>query len=56
VLPDNAGYAYVAYVAAITIYAVYVLSIWWRGRTLAKRIRATARTTAPPDRDPAAGT
>lgn len=51
-LPDNAGYAYTAYAAAITIYTVYVVSIWWRGRALARRIRATA----PPVRDPAART
>jgi hypothetical protein len=45
--PDNAGYAYAAYVAAITIYTAFALSIWRRGRALAKRIRAAA----PADRD-----
>jgi hypothetical protein len=40
--PENAGYAYAAYAAAITIYTVYVVSVWWRGRTLAARIRAAA--------------
>ena len=38
--PANSGYAYAAYAAAITVYTVYVISIWWRGRTLAVRIRA----------------
>jgi hypothetical protein len=41
--PENAGYAYAAYAAAITVYTVYVISIWWRGRALAKRIRTAAR-------------
>jgi hypothetical protein len=41
--PENAGYAYAAYAAAITVYTVYVISIWWRGRALATRIRAAAR-------------
>jgi hypothetical protein len=46
-LPENAGYAYAAYAAAITVYTAYVVSIWWRGRALAKRIRAAA--PADPD-------
>jgi hypothetical protein len=41
-LPANSGYAYAAYGAAITVYTVYVLSVWWRGRALAARIRAAA--------------
>ena len=38
-LPDNAGYAYAAYAAAITVFTVYAVSVWWRGRPLAARIR-----------------
>jgi hypothetical protein len=38
--PENSGYAYAAYAAAITVYAVYVISVWWRGQILAARIRA----------------
>jgi hypothetical protein len=45
--PENAAYAYAAYAAAITVYTLYVLSIWWRGRALAKRIRAAT----PADHD-----
>jgi hypothetical protein len=45
--PENAGYAYAAYAAAILVYTLYVLSIWWRGRALAERIRAAA----PADHD-----
>jgi hypothetical protein len=37
--PENAGYAYAAYAAAITVYTVYAVSIWWRGHALAARIR-----------------
>jgi len=32
VIPDNAIYFEVAYVAAGIIYAAYAVSIWWRGR------------------------
>ncbi len=48
--PENSGYAYAAYAAAITVYTVYVISIWWRGRALAARIRAVtlADRSAPP--------
>jgi len=48
--PDNGGYAYAAYAAAITIYAVYSASVWWRGRALAKRIPAApdAGRSGPP--------
>lgn len=38
--PDNVGYAYAAYAAAIAVYTVYSISVWWRGRALASRIRA----------------
>jgi hypothetical protein len=38
-LPENSGYAYAAYAAATTVYVVYAVSIWWRGRILAARIR-----------------
>jgi hypothetical protein len=38
--PANSGYAYAAYAVAITVYTLYVISIWWRGRALAARIRA----------------
>jgi hypothetical protein len=49
--PENSGYAYAAYAAAITVYTAYVISVWWRGRALAARIRAAARAarTAPPE-------
>ena len=46
--PDNAGYAYAAYAAATTVYTAYVISIWWRGRALAKRIQMAARAAAQP--------
>lgn len=31
-IPDNAIYFEVAYVAAAVIYGAYAVSIWWRGR------------------------
>jgi len=34
VIPDNAIYFEVAYVAAAVIYAAYALSIWWRAARL----------------------
>lgn len=46
--PENSGYAYAAYAAAITVYTVYVISIWWRGRTLAVRIRAMGADRSGP--------
>ena len=48
--PDNAGYVYAAYAAAITVYAGYAVSIWWRGRALASASRRRAgrpRSTHP---------
>jgi hypothetical protein len=45
--PENAGYAYAAYAAAITVYAVYAVSVWWRGRALAVRIRAADDARRP---------
>jgi hypothetical protein len=35
--PENAGYMYVAYGAAVFLYAGYALSIWWRYRDLVRR-------------------
>jgi hypothetical protein len=35
--PQNSGYMYAAYGAAITIYTLYAVSIWWRARALARR-------------------
>jgi hypothetical protein len=34
VIPDNAIYFEVAYVAAAIVYGAYTVSIWWRGRRL----------------------
>lgn len=31
-MPQNAGYYYAAYIVVIAVYALYALSIWWRGR------------------------
>jgi len=36
--PQNAGYMYVAYAAALIIYGAYTLSIWLRARALARRM------------------
>jgi hypothetical protein len=49
--PENSGYAYAAYAAAFTVYTVYTISVWWRGRTLAARIRAAAPSgrAGPPE-------
>jgi hypothetical protein len=34
VIPDNAIYFAVAYVAAAIVYGAYTVSIWWRCRRL----------------------
>lgn len=49
--PENSAYAYAAYAAAFTVYTVYAISVWWRGRTLAARIRAAtgADRSGPPE-------
>ena len=38
--PQNARYMYVAYGAAIAIYTLYAVSIWWRARALVRRAHA----------------
>jgi hypothetical protein len=50
--PDNAGYAYAAYAAAITVFTCYALSVWWRARALAARVR---RAGDAPRRAPSSG-
>ncbi len=51
--PENAGYAYAAYVAAITVYAGYVIAIWWRGRSAGDEnpCREAARSSVPSSGD-----
>jgi hypothetical protein len=44
--PENAGYLYAAYAAAVVVYGGYALSIWLRARGLARRVRT--QTDAPP--------
>ena len=37
-MPDNAVYYQAAYVLAVTIYAAYGASIWWRARRVRERL------------------
>jgi hypothetical protein len=34
---DNAFYYHAAYAVAATVYVVYGISLWWRGRALARQ-------------------
>jgi len=47
--PQNAGYMYAAYAAAVVIYAGYALSIWWRVRDVARRSRRPVAPSGPSD-------
>ena len=38
VMPDNAGYYHAAYASAALIYALYMVSIWWRARRVRERL------------------
>ncbi len=40
---DTTGYYHAAYIAAVTIYALYAASIWWRGRALRRRVTGDPR-------------
>ena len=50
--PDNAGYYYAAYAAAVIIYLLYALSLWRRRarvRTLSRRLEAGNPAAPTPD-------
>jgi hypothetical protein len=36
--PENAGYFHAAYAVAMTVYALYGASLWWRRRALRRRV------------------
>lgn len=47
--PQNAGYMVAAYIAGGFIYTAYIVSIWWRARSIARRQRLFDARTAHVD-------
>jgi hypothetical protein len=39
--PENAGYFHAAYAVAISVYALYGVSLWWRRHALRRRASGT---------------
>jgi len=39
-------YYHAAYVVALVVYGIYAVSLWWRGRSLARREAAVAASRA----------
>ena len=44
-MPDNAFYYRAAYTVAATVYSAYALSVWWRLRTVHRRLQAVRPET-----------
>ncbi len=41
--PDTSAYYHAAYVAAAILYVGYVATLWWRYRTVSRRLRNSGR-------------